>query len=67
MTDELLRTQRDADNLAGALGVILDAVDYTRGACRLNELIGAVLPAEVIALCHERLAAHRELKGGKAA
>ena len=34
--------------LVAALGVILDAVDYTSGACRLNEGVGAVLPIELI-------------------
>lgn len=50
----------DADNLAGALGVLLDQVDYTAGACRLNEMVGAVLSKEVIELCRQRLAAHRD-------
>jgi hypothetical protein len=31
-----------------ALWVILDAVDYTKGACRPNEMIGAILPVTII-------------------
>ncbi len=34
--------------LEGALYAILDAVDYTRGACRVNEMVGAVLPQVLI-------------------
>lgn len=30
------------------LQVILDCVDYTRGACRVNEAVGAVLPKEIL-------------------
>jgi hypothetical protein len=36
-----------------ALLTILDQVDYTSGNCRPNEMVGAVLPKEVIALCRE--------------
>ena len=34
--------------LVAALGVLLSMVDYTDGACFLNELVSAVLPKEVI-------------------
>ena len=27
---------------------VLDCVDYTIGNCRLNEMIGAILPSEII-------------------
>lgn len=30
--------------LRAALLTVLDAVDYTKGACRPNEQVGAVLP-----------------------
>ena len=30
------------------LRLILDQVDYTNGACRPNEMVGAVLPRELI-------------------
>ena len=30
------------------LQVILDCADYTSGACRFDEMVGAVLPAEII-------------------
>jgi hypothetical protein len=36
-----------------ALLTILDQVDYTAGNCRPNDMIGAVLTKEVIALCRE--------------
>lgn len=44
-------------NVATALRTLLDQVDYTAGACRPNELVGAVLPAEIIKLCRDALAA----------
>lgn len=40
-----------------ALRTLLDQVDYLADppACRVNEMVGAVLPEEVIRLCHEAL------------
>jgi len=38
-----------------ALLTILDQVDYTAGNCRVNEMVGAVLPVEVIKLAREAL------------
>lgn len=42
--------------LRSTLRLLLDHVDYTEGACRLNEQIGAILPKEAIALAKEKLA-----------
>lgn len=39
-----------------ALLTVLDQVDYTNGACRVNEMVGAVLPKEVIALARKAVA-----------
>jgi hypothetical protein len=39
-----------------ALLTVLDQVDYTNGACRLNEMVGAVLPKEVIVLARKAIA-----------
>lgn len=36
-----------------ALLTLLDQVDYTAGACRPNEMVGAVLDKRVIELCRE--------------
>lgn len=38
-----------------ALLLLLDQVDYTAGACRLTEQVGAVLPIEVIERCREAI------------
>ena len=38
-----------------ALLTILDQVDYANGACRVNDMVGAVLPKEVIALARQAL------------
>lgn len=40
-----------------ALRTLLDQVDYTAGNCTPNEMVGAVLPREVIKLCRDALAA----------
>jgi hypothetical protein len=44
---------------AEALRTLLDQVDYTADPpnCRMNELVGAVLPREVITLCRNALEA----------
>ena len=42
--------------VALSLKVVLDNVDYMAGNCRLNEMVGAALPKEVIALAREALA-----------
>lgn len=39
-----------------ALQTILDHVDYTTGACQVNEMIGAVLPKEIILLAKQTIA-----------
>jgi hypothetical protein len=38
-----------------ALRLLLDQVDYTKGACSVTEMVGAVLPKEVIERCHQTL------------
>ena len=38
-----------------ALMVILDCVDYTSGACGLTEMVGAVLPEDIIIKAREAL------------
>ncbi len=43
------------EKLEAALRTVLDQVDYTRGACGPTEMVGAVLPIEVIRLAHEAL------------
>lgn len=45
-----------------ALLTLLDQVDYAASppACRVNEMVGAVIPAEVLKLCRHALASERE-------
>lgn len=47
------------DELRRALAVMLDQVDYTHGACAVTEMVGAVLPREVIE------SARKALEGSK--
>lgn len=37
------------------LRLILDSVDYTTGACRLNEMVGACLPSELLRMARAAL------------
>lgn len=48
--------KRKRDGVLRALKVILDQVDYTVGNCRVNEMVGAVLPKAVIASAREEIA-----------
>jgi hypothetical protein len=43
------------EGVVAALEVILDNVDYTRGACALTEMVGACLPVEAINQAREAL------------
>lgn len=46
-------TDRELANvLASALRLVLDQVDYTAGACSVTEMVGACLPASVLAIAH---------------
>jgi hypothetical protein len=44
-----------AEKVRASLLVVLDQVDYTRGACSVTEMVGAVLPKEVIDLARKTL------------
>lgn len=39
-----------------ALLLVLDQVDYTKGACSLTNMVGAALPVEVIDKAREAIA-----------
>lgn len=41
---------------AEALRLLLDQVDYTKGACGPTELVAAVLSTQVIEICRQALA-----------
>lgn len=42
------------------LSVMLDAVDYSTGACRANEMVGAVLPPKLIGIARQALSGKSE-------
>lgn len=49
--DDLKRgLPNELPELRGALRMLLDQIDYTRGNCRVTEMIGAVLSREAIAV-----------------
>lgn len=45
---EIIDLRTAAATMRSVLLTILDAVDYDAGRCRVNEMIGAVLPLELI-------------------
>jgi hypothetical protein len=40
--------QKRLEDLRSALLLLLDQVDYNSGSCRPNEMVGAILPVEII-------------------
>ena len=46
---DVARLKQENERLRQWLAVVLDQVDYTTGACRVNEMIGACLSDDVIA------------------
>jgi len=48
MMEEKSALEAERDRLRQALLLVLDQVDYTSGACGLTEMVGAVLPKEII-------------------
>ena len=47
------------DQLLAAVSVLMDSVDYQRGACSSIERVGAVLPVETLELVREAQDAYR--------
>lgn len=47
--------EREREKIQIALDLILDSVDYTVGNCRVNEMIGAILPKKIIVLAHKAI------------
>lgn len=41
--------------LRRALLLILDSADYMRGACSIAEMVGAVIPPQVLDIAHDAL------------
>ena len=67
--DKLIKEDLMASQCKQWLLVILDCVDYTRGSCRLNEMIGAVLPSEIIEqarqACKDEIDDHHSISNTK--
>jgi hypothetical protein len=61
-TPESAPDQAQAD-LVAALQVILDQVDYTSGACRLNAPVGGCLSKQVIEMARAALTPFEEVGG----
>lgn len=47
-SEKLEQLKKVSAELVNRCKVLLNQVDYTEGNCRLNEMVGAVLPVEVI-------------------
>lgn len=63
--DILCSRARAHDQLRASLEAILDATDYTAGACSVTEMVGAVLPLELINNARAWLQHLRELESPK--
>lgn len=46
--------------LIAALETVLDQIDYVKGYCAVTEMVGAVLPKEVIAVARTAIAKAKE-------
>jgi DNA-directed RNA polymerase subunit RPC12/RpoP len=53
LAEENEKLKLTIQTLRSLLLVVLDAADYTSGNCRPNEMVGAVLPQEVIKLIQQ--------------
>ena len=53
--NDAIDLMNENQRLRDALLTILDNVDYTSGACRMNETIGGILPAIVIRQARDAL------------
>lgn len=49
--------RKENERLCQSLAVLLDSVDYERGACSPTEMVGAVIPIVVLRQCRESVAA----------
>ncbi len=56
LLQDLAASRANYEGLRATLQVMLDDVDYTSGACRVNEMIGAVLPITLIWIARADLA-----------
>lgn len=52
---EIEELRRQVSRLRSVLGTVLDCVDFERGACRVNEPVGAVLPTSVLSEARKAL------------
>lgn len=48
LVQELDVWKKDNSRLREALMLLLDNVDYTEGACSVTEMVGAILPREIL-------------------
>ena len=53
--NELTDLKEENSKLRSALQLVLDQVDYMNGNCRMTEMVGAVLPKEVLKIANDRL------------
>jgi hypothetical protein len=56
----VFETEAENARLRGTIGALLDSVDYTSGACGMTEMVGAVLPKELITMARAALAGEGE-------
>lgn len=54
--------RKERDEAVAALGVVMGDIDFTKGACRLTDMVGQCLSKESLAKAHAVLAAARARK-----
>ncbi|MEN6621081.1 MAG: hypothetical protein ABFD50_06005 [Smithella sp.] len=53
--NELTDLKEENSKLRSALQLVLSQVDYMNGRCRMAEIVGAVLPKEVLKIANDAL------------
>lgn len=48
VVETIAEYRRQVEKLTISLRLLLDNVNYMNGSCRMNEMVGAVLPSELI-------------------
>jgi hypothetical protein len=52
--------RHDLDEAVAALRVVMGDIDFTKGACRMSDMVGACLSKEALAKAHAVIEQHRK-------
>lgn len=48
LQNRIIKLEQKNEQLRSGIRLLLDNIDYTAGACRVNEAVGAVLPESIL-------------------